>query len=163
MNGVCSLLDLTYVPKNRIGESMQAALQMYWRSTFCLQPGGDSVARKGILDALLMGCIPVLFHTGQRLMWPWHWGSWVEEATVLIQDTKVITGEVDVVAELQAIPRARIERMQATLAQQAHRMHYSAIDTAQLPVALGGARTDAFDLALEGAWRRSARYPGYKG
>ena len=103
------MLDLTYVPKNRIGESMQAALQMYWRSTFCLQPGGDSVARKGILDALLMGCIPVLFHTGQRLMWPWHWGSWVEEATVLIQDTKVITGEVDVVAELQAIPRAREE------------------------------------------------------
>ena len=90
-------------------------------------------------------------------------GKAVEEATVLIQDTKVITGEVDVVAELQAIPRARIERMQATLAQQAHRMHYSAIDTAQLPVALGGARTDAFDLALEGAWRRSARYPGYKG
>ena len=161
--GVCAFLDLTDAPKTGLGgssseESMQAALEMYWRATFCLQPGGDTVARKGIVDALLMGCIPVLFHHGQRLMWPWHWGSWVENATVLIQDLKVIMGQVDVVSELQAIPVARIEHMQATLAQHAHRMHYSAIDTAQLPATLGSDRTDAFDVALEGAWRRSSRY-----
>ncbi|KAH8095534.1 hypothetical protein JL720_2841 [Aureococcus anophagefferens] len=31
------------------------------RATFCLEPGGDSPYRKGVFDALLSGCVPVLF------------------------------------------------------------------------------------------------------
>ena len=27
----------------------------YWASTFCLQPPGDSISRKGVMDALLPG------------------------------------------------------------------------------------------------------------
>ena len=34
-------------------------------STFCLQPAGDSLTRKGTLDALLLGCVPVFFHQSQ--------------------------------------------------------------------------------------------------
>lgn len=48
---------------------------LYWDSKFCLQPGGDTLTRKGIVDAVLLGCIPVLFHEGQLAQWPWHWGS----------------------------------------------------------------------------------------
>ncbi|KAJ3018485.1 hypothetical protein HKX48_002861 [Thoreauomyces humboldtii] len=33
------------------------------RSTFCLQPGGDSPTRSAFWDSLLMGCIPVVFPT----------------------------------------------------------------------------------------------------
>ena len=47
-------------------------------------PGGDTISRKGIVDAILLGCIPVLFHTGQLAQWPWHWGPWVHTATVMI-------------------------------------------------------------------------------
>ena len=36
--------------------------RLYWNATFCLQPPGDAVSRKGVLDALVLGCIPVLFH-----------------------------------------------------------------------------------------------------
>ena len=50
--------------------------RLYWNSTFCLQPQGDAVSRKAIVDSLLLGCIPVLFHEGQAQQWPWHWGSW---------------------------------------------------------------------------------------
>ena len=42
----------------------------------------DSVTRKATLDALLLGCIPVLFHQGQVDQWDWHWGAWVRNATV---------------------------------------------------------------------------------
>ena len=28
---------------------------LYWDSTFCLQPGGDTITRKAIIDALLLG------------------------------------------------------------------------------------------------------------
>ena len=38
--------------KGRLGE----VARLYWRSTFCLQPSGDSVSRKGVVDALLLGC-----------------------------------------------------------------------------------------------------------
>ena len=46
--------------------------QLYASSIFCLQPPGDAVSRKGVVDALLLGCIPVLFHIGQVKQWPWH-------------------------------------------------------------------------------------------
>ena len=32
------------------------------RSVFCLQPMGDLPTRKGLFDAIVFGCIPVVFH-----------------------------------------------------------------------------------------------------
>lgn len=40
-------------------------------STFCLTPPGDTVSRKGLFDAILMGCIPVVFYEGTA-KYPWH-------------------------------------------------------------------------------------------
>ena len=51
------------------GKSPERTAQLYWDATFCLQPGGDTISRKAILDALLLGCVPVLFHKGQRAQW----------------------------------------------------------------------------------------------
>jgi len=36
-------------------------IQLYLESTYCLQPPGDSPSRRGIFDALVSGCIPVVF------------------------------------------------------------------------------------------------------
>jgi xyloglucan galactosyltransferase MUR3 len=44
------------------------------RSVFCLQPPGDQPNRKSVVDSLLLGCIPVLFHEAQLDYIPWHWG-----------------------------------------------------------------------------------------
>ena len=52
-----------------------AIADLYRRATG-LQPMGESVSSKSTIDALLLGCIPVLFHDGQRQHWPWHVGSW---------------------------------------------------------------------------------------
>jgi hypothetical protein len=107
--------------------------RVYWNSTFCLQPPGDAVSRKAIVDSLLLGCIPVLFHRGQVAQWPWHWGSWQADASVVIDMDAVHRRKVDPLAFLAAISPSRITRMQATIAEHAHRMHYAAVDTAQLP------------------------------
>ena len=58
-NSSCTLLPMS------VGAVKVAAL--FWRATFCLQPGGDTITRKSIVDALLLGCVPVLFHPGQRM------------------------------------------------------------------------------------------------
>ena len=85
------------------------------------------------MDSLAMGCIPVLFHHGQRLQWPWHWGPWQADASVVIDMDAVRSRKVDPLASLIAIPPSRIAHMQATIAAHAHRMHYAAVDTSQLP------------------------------
>eukprot|EP01035_Chromulina_nebulosa_P018706 gene18706-24465_t len=49
-------------------------LQVSSRSTFCFQPIGDLMTRKGLFDSLLQGCIPVLFDPlTAEVMYTWHW------------------------------------------------------------------------------------------
>jgi len=132
--------------------------QLYRRSTFCLQPGGDTISRKAIVDSLLFGCIPVLFHKGQRALWPWHWGGWVRNATVLFDEKAVRSGELDPIATLEALDAEKVLSMQKTIARFGHRMQYSTLDTATLQhhgVLTAEQPVDAFDLALEGALRLS--------
>ena len=44
-----------------------------FKSTFCLQPLGDTTTRKGIFDVMLYGCIPVIFHPlSAPAMYTWH-------------------------------------------------------------------------------------------
>ena len=39
-------------------------------------PGGDFPTRKGLFDALLSGCVPVVFQPASALtQWPWHWSD----------------------------------------------------------------------------------------
>ncbi len=55
------------------GNGAEDALQLYAGSDFCLQPPGDTLPRPGIIDALSVGCVPVLFHPRQAELWPHHW------------------------------------------------------------------------------------------
>ena len=44
------------------------------RSIFCFQPIGDLMTRKGLFDAILMGCLPVTFDMlTASVMYTWHW------------------------------------------------------------------------------------------
>ncbi len=135
--------------------SLERTLRAYWDATFCLQPPGDDLMRKGIVDALLLGCIPVLFHPGQRMQWQWHFSSWVANATVLL-DWRAILKGFDWVGALRAIPPHDVEAMRTTIATHAHRMQYAVVDTASLRGSGGLAvGDDAFHLALRGAWRNA--------
>jgi hypothetical protein len=49
---------------------------LYERARMCLMPGGDFPTRKGFFDALLSGCVPVIFQPASALtQWPWHWSN----------------------------------------------------------------------------------------
>jgi len=45
--------------------SAKAKLQ----STFCPEPPGDTISRKGIIDSIVLGCIPVLFEPQQLVIY----------------------------------------------------------------------------------------------
>ena len=134
-----------------------AIVDAYNRSTFCVQPPGDTPTRKGIIDALLLGCIPVLFDPAQRAQWPWHWGDWAADASVLLNGTAARLGQLDVIAALEAIPAARVREMRATIAQQAHRLQYATHDSLVLRSmgVVGDTYEDAFDAVLRRAWERA--------
>lgn len=125
-----------------------------------MQPAGDTPTRRGIVDALLLGCIPVLFDGVVRAQWPWHWGSWVADATVVLNGSAVREGHLDVVGTLADMPAEQIRRMQSVIRQQAHSMQYSTHDTR--PLRENGVLTgldhtfeDAFDVLVRKAWERS--------
>lgn len=122
---------------------------------FCLcRPVGDGVSRAGIIDSVLLGCIPVLFHPGQHLQWPWHWGSWVHRATVTLDMHRVMNGSLNAVEALSAVPAGRIASMQATIARYGHCLHYYREDNKTTPRALRQ-MPSALDITLQGSWLHS--------
>ena len=127
--------------------------KLYWNATFCLQPPGDAVSRKGVADALVLGCIPVQFHTGMAEQWPWHWGEWQRASSVLLDWRAVLRGELDVMGALRGIPAAQVAAMQASIAQNAHRIHYSQESLAH--GAQAAPRLDAFDTVMQRAWEHA--------
>ena len=72
----CMLIELRSHSSNTDNRNSSSKRSPYNDGTFCLMPGGDYPTRKGVLDALLVGCIPVTFQraTAHR-QWPWHWGT----------------------------------------------------------------------------------------
>ena len=72
----CLLVDLNSHLSNALTITDDMSAYPYLLSRFCLMPGGDFPTRKGVLDALLSGCIPVTFHLSTaHYQWLWHWGS----------------------------------------------------------------------------------------
>ena len=147
--GACVLLTKR-ADETALGYEARVA-SAYWQSTYCLQPSGDSLMRKGVVDSLLLGCIPVLFSPAQREVWPWHWGDWVVNATVLLTSR-----QWDFTRQLSALPPANLEQLQDTIARFGHRMWHatSAADAAAVRAQHGGPG-DAFEVSLEAVYHRS--------
>lgn len=126
----------------RGNDMLLETISAYRRATFSLQPAGDDPARKGIIDSVTSGCIPVLFYPQQRQLWPLHWGDWVADATVLLPAGAVLNGSLDVLSELRAIPPSRVARMQEALRHHAHKLHYAFVGSSD-------ATGDALEISLE--------------
>eukprot|EP00316_Scyphosphaera_apsteinii_P011620 CAMPEP_0119304550 /NCGR_PEP_ID=MMETSP1333-20130426/5747_1 /TAXON_ID=418940 /ORGANISM="Scyphosphaera apsteinii, Strain RCC1455" /LENGTH=422 /DNA_ID=CAMNT_0007307455 /DNA_START=161 /DNA_END=1426 /DNA_ORIENTATION=- len=110
---------------NNTGRSYWA---LYSMAHFCLQPIGDTCERKGIIDALLMGCIPVLFHECQLHLWELHWGGWRGDSSVFINADSLIKGSTTVAATLRAISLQRRKEMRDTIRRFGHQLTYSLVD-----------------------------------
>merc|ERR1712032_1040186 len=51
------------------GSMLKETATALLESTFCAQPPGDTIARKGIIDSIVMGCIPIVFQPQQQAIW----------------------------------------------------------------------------------------------
>ena len=100
----------------------------YRYSTFCLQPPGDDPSRKGVMDSILSGCIPVTFHPDTLITGlPLHLS--VEEAieiSVYIPEYIVRnTSSFNIVSFIESIPSSVIERKQRKIGVLGFQLQYS--------------------------------------
>jgi Exostosin family len=64
--------DLGYGSMAQYGRDARFYIEaVYAVSTFCLMPPGDTPKRRGFVDAMMMGCIPVCFMESSRA-YPWY-------------------------------------------------------------------------------------------
>ena len=115
-----------------------------YASTFCFEPGGDSPYRKGFYDALLTGCIPVVFGVYAARAAPWFVDR---DALVVLNETAYLDGAFNAVDALRAIPAAEIDRKRKVIAATAHRAMYARDDL----------RGDAVETLLTGALAAARR------
>jgi len=109
----------------------------YSNATFCLQPPGDAISRKGVVDALLLGCIPVFFHPDQVRQWGWHF-SWGAKASI----TLPLDAAGEVMQRLAAVPIGEVRRMQQAIRRHAGMLSYRLRSVGR------GRKDDAFAILL---------------
>jgi hypothetical protein len=99
------------------------------RSTFCLEPGGDSPYRKSLSDDLLFGCIPVLFSPYMEIATPWHWDHFINDSHVHVNGADYVAGKVDLFKLLgQLIISGKANEMRKVISKRAHAFQYSIED-----------------------------------
>jgi hypothetical protein len=134
-----------YTPSDFKDENKDVCMaRIFADATFCLEPGGDSPYRKGFYDALLSGCVPVVFGLYNARVAPWFVPR---GAVVELNETAYYRGEYDALAALAAIPPSDVLRRQRALAAGAHRAQY----------ALDDVPGDAVETLLRGARRAALR------
>lgn len=77
-----------------------AALDAYSSAQFSLQPPGDTITRKGIIDSLAAGCVPVIFDPLSVTQWSNHFPSATAYSVLL---SPAVTSVDNVTARLQAM------------------------------------------------------------
>eukprot|EP00471_Norrisiella_sphaerica_P008490 CAMPEP_0184500572 /NCGR_PEP_ID=MMETSP0113_2-20130426/45232_1 /TAXON_ID=91329 /ORGANISM="Norrisiella sphaerica, Strain BC52" /LENGTH=240 /DNA_ID=CAMNT_0026888993 /DNA_START=432 /DNA_END=1151 /DNA_ORIENTATION=- len=130
-------------------------VEQYARSTFCLMPAGDTPSRKGEVDALIAGCIPVLFDPYQLVLWRGHVGDWNDVAVYIPQQKWNDTFSI-----LRSISSQRIESLQQniqkisiTLSTYRSEPNLGAAFLDQNGVEIDTI-TDAFSISLRKLWKQ---------
>jgi hypothetical protein len=102
-------------------------LSVYKRAKFCLCPPGDDPARKAVFDAIISGCIPVVFEVATLYnQYPWHIGEQTAlDVSVSIPGGQVKSGKLDFMSVLLAISPEVVRKKQQALALLAPRVQYA--------------------------------------
>ncbi|GAB5369297.1 hypothetical protein AAMO2058_001393000 [Amorphochlora amoebiformis] len=87
-------------------------MELYAKSLFCLQPPGDTLSRKGILDSMAGGCIPVIFADRQQSLWKLHIPNW-KDVSILVPNEPI--GEKAVIPYLQNISPEKIANLRGNI------------------------------------------------
>jgi hypothetical protein len=128
-------------------------MRLFQKTTFCLQPPGDTCTRRSAFDSMVAGCIPVFFHPGSAYK-QYRWHLPVDDHlrySVYIPDADVRERNVSIEAVLRAIPPATVERMREEVIRLIPRVLYadprSKLETVK----------DAVDVAVNGVLDTVAR------
>lgn len=156
----CHWLRLTH---SSIDGSIAELLSVYRRATFCLCPPGDDPARKAVFDALVSGCIPVIFEVATLYnQYPWHIGEAAAlDVSVYIPGGAVRASKIDLMAVLRAVSPEVVRAKQEALRQLAPRVQYAAPPLHLLADRLDETAweppfADAAAIALDGFFARTS-------
>jgi hypothetical protein len=150
-----------FVPQSLAGGGSHRAVALYARSTFCLMPPGDTLARQGIADAITFGCVPVFFHAGQLALWPWHWnatrGAVFEDwGAYLSMRPRNATAALE---RLLHLPAAHVRKLRQEIARVAPSFVYRPAHRARSQEQDAPDAVDAFLLSLEATLRKHTSAP----
>jgi hypothetical protein len=108
---------------NKIGDF----LEIYKKAVFCLCPPGDDPARKAVFDAIISGCIPVIFEKATLYnQYPWHIGEQAAlDISVNIPGALVRANKLNFMNILLNIPKDVIYKKQIALTKIAPRVQYA--------------------------------------
>lgn len=130
------------------------SLHLYEQSRLCLMPGGDFPTRKAFLDAMLAGCIPVIFQPfAAQTQWLHHWTSETvaSQCTILLPleevlvDTKMAMLRLERMASDPSIIREKV----SCIANISKRFQYSLPSWESAEQHCEPSAPDAFDVSLQ--------------
>eukprot|EP00933_Yihiella_yeosuensis_P003704 TRINITY_DN10688_c0_g4_i1.p1 TRINITY_DN10688_c0_g4~~TRINITY_DN10688_c0_g4_i1.p1 ORF type:complete len:180 (-),score=21.93 TRINITY_DN10688_c0_g4_i1:252-791(-) len=123
----CTKYNLSNSDLQCISTKMKATavFELKSKSTFCLEPIGDSIGRKSLSDSIACGCIPVFFGIAQAFQYPIQWEGWHSSAFVQLDRLQFITGALDPVTTLEQIQMGKIMEMQSQIQTYGGRFTYS--------------------------------------
>ncbi|KAJ3683954.1 hypothetical protein LUZ61_013118 [Rhynchospora tenuis] len=143
----CNLLDCAS-PANDCN-SPNTIMSLFERSTFCLEPPGDSPTRRSIFDAMLAGCIPVFFNPHSAYtQYRWYLPTNYTEYSVYIPEDDVREGRVRIEQVLSKYNVEQIGEMKDTVIRLIPTLIYK--DPSHKTESV----RDAFDVAIDGVLGR---------
>jgi len=88
--GCAKLTDINEV-SNRVPSDYARVSTLKLQSTFCVEPPGDTITRKGLVDSMVLGCIPVVFEHQELDMYePFFTAEEFAEAIVYVPEARVM-------------------------------------------------------------------------
>ena len=95
---------------------------------YCPAPSGDSLTRKSLFDALVAGCVPVIFSRASLTQYKWFLSRQdVDEVAVYIPMKTINNDGGNFIAILKAIPAEELARKQAAVRKIAPSLQYSIV------------------------------------
>eukprot|EP01084_Bolivina_argentea_P092443 166299_1 len=107
------------------GTHIEAFMDIYRQSKFSLQPEGDTMTRKGVFDALVLGAIPVIFDVRTFNVDPLFEMDFEKYPIyVLIDVDDVVSGKINVIETLESIKEEEIEIIKQNIKYFINRVRY---------------------------------------
>ncbi|GFY81491.1 exostosin family protein [Actinidia rufa] len=130
-------------------ENPICVMGMFKKSSFCLQPPGDSYTRRSTFDSILGGCIPAFFNPASAYtQYIWHLPQNFTKYSVFIPENDIKNRNTSIEVLLGRIPKEEVEAMREEVVRLIPKVLY-AHPTARLETI-----EDAFDIAVKGVLDR---------